>query len=81
VIVLLNWKRRKGEKLEIPCLICWEIWKHRNLAIFEDRPLNRDIVCTSILQVLGETRIGHVTKDKRIDRPPLLLWDLGCGFF
>jgi hypothetical protein len=36
---ILNWKRRKGERIEIPGLICWEIWKHRNLAIFEDRPL------------------------------------------
>jgi hypothetical protein len=46
---ILNWKRRKGERLEIPCFIYWEIWKHRNLSIFEDRPLNRDRVCFSIL--------------------------------
>jgi hypothetical protein len=41
-----NWK-------ELPGYLCWEVWKHRNLVIFEGRPLNRDKVCNSILQDLG----------------------------
>jgi hypothetical protein len=77
---LQNWKRKKDNRIEIPCFICWEVWKHRNLAIFEDRPLNRDRVCNSIIQDLGETKVVHTTKESRIDRPPLLNWDLGCGF-
>jgi hypothetical protein len=42
---LQNWKRKRKNWIEIPCFVCWEVWKHRNLAIFEDQPLNRVKVC------------------------------------
>jgi len=64
---ILNWKIRKGERLVIPGLMCWEIWKHRNLAIFEDRLVNRDRVCSSIIQVLGGIKIGQNRKERRMD--------------
>jgi len=49
--------------------------------MFEDRPLNRDKVCNSIIQDLGETKVVYSTKDSRIERPPLLNWDLAVVFF
>jgi ribonuclease HI len=76
-----NWIKKRENWKEIPGYICWEVWKHRNLAIFEDRPLNRVKVCNSILQDLGETKVSNSTKVSRIDRPPLLDWDLAVGFF
>jgi hypothetical protein len=73
---LQNWIRKRENWKEIPCFICWEVWKHRNLVIFEDRPPNRVRVCNSILQDLGETKVSYSTKVSRIDRPPILDWDL-----
>jgi hypothetical protein len=69
-----NWK-------EIPCYICWEIWKHRNLVIFEEHPPTLVRVCNSILQDLGEIKKSQPTQLSRIDRPPILDWDLAVGFF
>jgi len=38
-------------------------------------------VCNCILQDLGELKVSQVTKLRRIDRPPILEWDLAVGFF
>jgi hypothetical protein len=78
---LENWIRKKENWKEIPCFIFLEVWKHRNLVIFEDRHLNRVKVCNSILQDLGETKISYSTKVSMIDRPPILDWDLEVEFF
>jgi len=69
-------KKRENWK-EIHYFICWEVWKHRNLVIFEDSPPNRIRVCNSILQDLGETKVSYSIKVNRIDRPPIhcgILW-------
>jgi hypothetical protein len=31
-----RWIGKKENREEIPCFICWEVWKHRNLIIFEN---------------------------------------------
>jgi hypothetical protein len=41
---------------ELPCYICWEIWKHRNMIIFEEHNLSLARVCNKILQDLGENK-------------------------
>jgi hypothetical protein len=76
-----NWLKKRENWKELPGYLCWEVWKHRNLVIFEGRPLNRDKVCNSILQDLGETKVSNFTKVDRIDMPPILDWDLAVGFF
>jgi hypothetical protein len=73
--ILQIWSRGKENWKEIPCYICWEVWKHRNLMIFEDQQKNHIRVCNCILQDLGEQKIAQVTKHKRIDRPTSLDWD------
>jgi ribonuclease HI len=83
----LNWIKQKDNVKELPCYLCWEIWKHRNLVNFEDCFPNRVRVCNNILQYLGDTKnLGDKkfsidAKDRRIDRPPILDWDLTVGFF
>ena len=76
-----NWFKKKENCKELPGFICWEVWKHINLAIFEDHPINRVIVCNTILHDLGEITITKYTKDSRIERSPLLDGDLLVGFF
>jgi hypothetical protein len=44
-----NWVKKKDNIKEFSSFICWEIWKHRNLVIFEDRLPNRVRVCNNIL--------------------------------
>jgi hypothetical protein len=68
---LQTWIKKKENYKEIPCYICWEVWKHRKLVIFEDRIPNRVRVCNSVIQYLGETKVSLPTKGSRIDRPPL----------
>ena len=45
---------KKDNKEEIPCIICWEVWKHRNLIIFENAFPSMSRVFSCILQDLGE---------------------------
>ena len=54
---LQKWIRIKDNWKEIHCFICWEVWKHKNLVIFEDFPINQVRVYNSILQDLGEKKI------------------------
>jgi hypothetical protein len=37
-VSLQNWLRVKENWKEIPCFICWEVWKHRNLLFFKTIP-------------------------------------------
>jgi ribonuclease HI len=76
-----NWLKKRENCKELPGYICWEVWKHINLAIFEDHPINRVNVCNNILQDLGEVKVTKYSKVSRIERPPLLDWDLAVGFF
>jgi ribonuclease HI len=78
---LLNWTKRKENWNELPCFISWEVWKHRNLMIFEDKEKNLFRVCNYILQDLGEQKLTHDTFHIRIDRPPAFDWDGAVGFF
>jgi hypothetical protein len=79
---LHNWTKRKENWNEIPCFISWEVWKHRNLLIFEDKALNLIRVCNYILQDLGEQKLTLDTSHKRIDRPPVFYWGGNVvGFF
>jgi hypothetical protein len=43
---------------ELPCFICWELWRHRNLVIFEDQSLSLSRVCNRVLLDLGEMEKG-----------------------
>jgi hypothetical protein len=45
-----RWIVKKENREEITCFICWEVWKHRNLIIFENVVPSLGRVCTSILQ-------------------------------
>jgi hypothetical protein len=76
-----NWIEKKDNIKELPSYICWEIWKQRNLAIFEDRIPNRNRVCNNIYQDLGDIKVSLPVKGSRIDRPPLIDWDMAVGFF
>lgn len=38
-------------------------------------------VCNKILQGLGELKIAQPNNHDRIDRPPIIDWDLAVGFF
>jgi hypothetical protein len=78
---LLNWTKRKENWNEIPCLICWEVWKHKNLLIFEGQKKNHIRVCNYILQELGEQKLTHDIFQKRMDRPPTIDWVGAVGFF
>jgi len=78
---LQKWIRIKDNWKEIHCFICWEVWKHKNLVIFEDFPINQVRVYNSILQDLGEKKITQVSKLRRIYRPPIRGWYLAVGFF
>jgi hypothetical protein len=49
-----NWIKKKENWKELPGFLCWEVWKQRNLVIFEGRPISKEKVCNSILQDLGE---------------------------
>jgi hypothetical protein len=75
------WIRKMDFWKEIPCYICWEIWKHKNLVIFEEHPPSLVRVCNKILQVLGENKNILSVQHDRIARPPLLDWNLAVGFF
>jgi hypothetical protein len=50
---LQNWIRKKENWKEIPCFLCWEVWKHMNLVTFEYFPPIEVRVCNCILQDLG----------------------------
>jgi ribonuclease HI len=76
-----NWIKKKENCKEVPGFICWEVWKHKNLAIFEDHPINRVTVCNRILQDLGEVTGSKCTKVSRIERSPFLVGDWPVGFF
>jgi hypothetical protein len=76
-----NWIRKMEYWKEIPCYICWEIWKHRNLVIFEEHPPSLGQGLQQILQDLGENKKSQTVQHIRIDRPPLLDWNLAVGFF
>lgn len=76
-----NWIEKKDNIKELSSYICWEIWKQRNLAIFEDGYPNRIRVCNSIYQDLGDIKVSLAGKGRRIDRPPLIDWDMEVGFF
>jgi hypothetical protein len=67
-----NWLKKKENGNEIPCFICWEVWKQINLVIFEDLPPNLVKVSNCILQDLGELKFSQCLKIRRIDRPPIL---------
>jgi hypothetical protein len=40
-----DWLKEMNYMKELPCYICWEIWRHRNLIIFEDHNVSLNIVC------------------------------------
>ena len=44
-----KWLKKKDNGNEIPCFICWEVWKHINLVIFEDLSPNLVRVINCIL--------------------------------
>ena len=77
---LLNWSKKENW-MEVPCFISWEVWKHNNLLIFEDKQKNHVRVCNYILQDLGEQKSTQDTLLKRIDRPLLFDWAGAVGFF
>jgi hypothetical protein len=72
---------KKDNREEIPSYICWEVWKHKNIIIFENDFPSLGRVCSCILQVLGEYKLVQKLKKLRIDRPPCLDLDLVVGFF
>jgi hypothetical protein len=74
-------KRRIAKRFLGSSIGKWEVWKHINLAIFEDHPINRVIVCNKILQDLGEVTRFKLTKVSRIERQPFLGGDWPVGFF
>ena len=76
-----RWIVKKENREEIPCFICWEVWKHMNQIIFKNVVPSLGRVCTSILQDLGEFKVVQEYNKLRIDRPPILDWDLAVGFF
>jgi hypothetical protein len=78
---LHNWTKRKENWNEIPCFISGEVWKQRNLLIFEDKALNLIRVCNYILQDMGEQKLTLDTSHKRIDRPLVFYWGGVVGFF
>jgi hypothetical protein len=78
---LQNWIRKKENWKEIPCFICWEVWKHRIWLYLKIFLLIWSEYATCILQDLGELKVAQFTKNRRIDRPPILDWDLAVGFF
>jgi hypothetical protein len=78
---LKNWNRKEVIWKEIPCYICWEVWKQRNLVIFEDHPPSLVRVCSRILQALGVLKSPLATKRCRVVRPPLLENNMAVGFF
>jgi hypothetical protein len=51
-----NWLKKNENWKELPGYLCWEVWKQRNMVIFEGRPINREEICNSIIQDLGETK-------------------------
>jgi hypothetical protein len=71
----------KKNREEIPCFIYWEVWKQRNLIIFENFIPNFFRVYTCILRDLRDFKAVEVYKKRRIDRPPILDWDLAVEFF
>ena len=44
-----KWLKKKDNGNEIPCFICWDVWKHINLVIFEDLSPNLVRVINCIL--------------------------------
>jgi hypothetical protein len=76
-----DWIKEMEYWKELPCYICWEIWKHKNMIIFEEHNLSLARVCNRILQDLGENKKIQIAQHHRITRPPLLDWNLAVGFF
>ena len=66
---------------EMSCFICWELWRHRNLIIFEDQNLSLSRVCNRKLLDLGEMEKVHIVHSQRIVRPPFLEGNLDVRFF
>ena len=49
ISVLENWRRRNKDYMEISIMACWEKWKTRNRAIFEDRQIHANLVSQRII--------------------------------
>jgi len=67
-----NWSSKTNFWKEFPCYICWDIWKQRNLVMFEDLPISQIMVYNRILQDLGENKNKFSAQLDRITQPPLL---------
>jgi hypothetical protein len=76
-----NWFKEMEFWKEVPCFICWEIWKYMNMIIFEDQNLSLARVCNIILQDLGENKKIQKSQHHMVTRPPFLDWNLTVGFF
>lgn len=60
------WFNRRGKYNALSLYISWKIWRARNFAIFEDRPLNCFRICSNILPWLSTER--HANQAYKISR-------------
>jgi len=70
-----------GAWKEIPSFICWEVWRHQNLVIFEGQNLSVSRLCNRVLQDMGEIYTYLSIPFQGIDCPPLLGSNIAVGFF
>jgi ribonuclease HI len=80
-LCFLEWRRGACDWKEMPCFISWEIWKQRNLVLFEDRP-------ASVLKVKMKAIVGFKEHHRegsdfgrKIAPPPVLNDHYPVGFF
>ena len=51
-LCLQTWKKNKNH-MEIPIIVCWEIWKTRNREIFDGQLLEMRVLCHKIIITCG----------------------------
>lgn len=59
-----DWIKNVKSWCELPCFICWELWKHRNKILFEDKPKNAVKVGLLALSAYKELFKGGKSKER-----------------
>ena len=69
-----NWR-------EVPCFVCWEIWKHKNSILFEGQSKSVWKVISKAASSYGEFHNEKVSNQVRNPRSPILNNTMPFGFF
>jgi hypothetical protein len=69
------WIREVKERIELICFVYWELWKQRNVVIFEGQGKHMWKVVSRIVSSYNEFHKEGVPYKMRLDRQPSFFLD------